>query len=752
MTNGRYNIGLLVNGMDDTFSDAVCKGANNVAKKLDCNLYIFPGSNFQRRILTVTDRLQSSQNHTIFSYATEDNLDAVIISYSTIFRDLDCDAANELRRRFRDIPVVTLCFEEDGCGCIKYNPFTGISEMADHLVRMHGCRSFGFVTGPRSNPDSTERTEALRSALLGFGIELDDSRIVYGDFTLNSYNQIRSLFERCGGELDALCCANDHLALDAYSVAADMGLRVGEDILITGYDNVLPSTTLVPPLSTVNANPCNLGAGAIRLAVEMIETGKPRTVVIDSHQLIRDSCGTHSDMSNPIPHAAEIVKAVAMPQDKYESVGILNNFNSPIKDFVGLLIEQVFDDKSEKIDTKTLKKLFSDAVDGKITDAMSASCACDFLRTLQSSTVSICSSEKKRTQLSLLYADLYSGLCSNLIFLVDRQLGGVHASTAFSSALYSISDSDMRASIAVLLQNLCRLDVRSSYLYLSPHPRYITDPTVAEPFDTLILRAYHHGQDCVVPDGNISVSAHDLLSNEYVDRSERCSFIFSPLFSFNEQLGLAAFDFDGDFINYVTPLSRQLSVSLESICLLNRLNTHIEDVEMRNSFLDAIASRDSLTGLFNRYGFFKNSAALAHKEENCGKTAYVAFADMNDLKLTNDTFGHEEGDYALCLINEALTAAFGRSSVIGRIGGDEFAVFVIPENGDDDTVMYKRFKDCLVELNDESGRPFVVTASIGFASLICSKDTEISDILDLADRNLYKDKENKPASIRRSNG
>ena len=171
MTEKRLNIGLLINGMDDDFANAVCRGVAELAEKLDFNLLIFPGNNFHTRISTISDTLFNSQHQTIFSYAFEDQLDAVIISVGSIYTDPHCESAMEVISHFSHIPIVTLCFEVEGCSCVRFDATSGIIELIDHLVGTHDCKKIAFLSGSDDNEDSIERLNAYITALEKNGIE-----------------------------------------------------------------------------------------------------------------------------------------------------------------------------------------------------------------------------------------------------------------------------------------------------------------------------------------------------------------------------------------------------------------------------------------------------------------------------------------------------------------------------------------------------------------------------------------------------
>ena len=86
---------------------------------------------------------------------------------------------------------------------------------------------------------------------------------------------------------------------------------------------------------------------------------------------------------------------------------------------------------------------------------------------------------------------------------------------------------------------------------------------------------------------------------------------------------------------------------------------------------------DHLTGILNRRGFLNTARQILGDENNYGKQAIAIYADMDNLKIINDEFGHDEGDYSLKIIAQALSESFRQSDLVARMGGDEVAAFAI---------------------------------------------------------------------------
>lgn len=99
-----------------------------------------------------------------------------------------------------------------------------------------------------------------------------------------------------------------------------------------------------------------------------------------------------------------------------------------------------------------------------------------------------------------------------------------------------------------------------------------------------------------------------------------------------------------------------------------------------------MASIDPLTGLRNRQSYYQDLS------ESGSKITYVASIDMNDLKELNDTHGHSNGDEALVVVAETLTANVSKKARCYRVGGDEFMILYIGESKQDMAVQAEKIK------------------------------------------------------------
>jgi len=90
-----------------------------------------------------------------------------------------------------------------------------------------------------------------------------------------------------------------------------------------------------------------------------------------------------------------------------------------------------------------------------------------------------------------------------------------------------------------------------------------------------------------------------------------------------------------------------------------------------------MADRDALTPLLNRRAFLRELSRIRTFAQRYGSPASLVFFDLDNFKSINDRFGHAAGDAALQTVAERLSAHVRESDIVGRIGGDEFAVILV---------------------------------------------------------------------------
>jgi LacI family transcriptional regulator len=160
-------------------------------------------------------------------------------------------------------------------------------ELTRHLAA-HGHERIAFVGDPTSSPDAEERWRGFAQALYDAdapGLTAPFSA-AFGE---EAGREAAGLALEAGAT--ALLCASDEIALGAYGAARSRGLRIPEDIAITGWDDIQLARFVSPALTTVRQPMRELGATAAHLLFEQYEGRSPDSAVLASEVVIRASCG-----------------------------------------------------------------------------------------------------------------------------------------------------------------------------------------------------------------------------------------------------------------------------------------------------------------------------------------------------------------------------------------------------------------------------------------------------------------------------
>ncbi len=164
----------------------------------------------------------------------------------------------------------------------------------------------------------------------------------------------------------------------------------------------------------------------------------------------------------------------------------------------------------------------------------------------------------------------------------------------------------------------------------------------------------------------------------------------------------------------------------------------VRDISERKSYLaklEHISLHDQLTGLYNRH-YFKNELERLSRSRDYPIT--IVSADLDGLKLVNDTLGHAEGDRYLQNGAELLKETLRSSDILARVGGDEFALILPRTDREAAEKLVARLKARIDQFkNKQQGLP--ISISIGFA-VSPAGESSLEEAHKKADNAMYKDK------------
>ena len=220
-----------------------------------------------------------------------------------------------------------------------------------------------------------------------------------------------------------------------------------------------------------------------------------------------------------------------------------------------------------------------------------------------------------------------------------------------------------------------------------------------------------------------------------------------PLFS-NEMLyGVLVCDLTDEIFVNGEFLVTQMSSAMRFINLLKtneqiqqQIEENYEMMRENNIVLDTLSKSDGLTSILNRRGFYLGAEKMLYEAHQQGESVLVFYADMNNLKIINDRYGHEEGDFSLKLIARLLKKNISKEGVVGRIGGDEFAGVVYCSEINSKESIKEKIYASFDRYNKKSQKAYNITVSIGAVKVDAEQEMTLEEALAKADEKLYEAK------------
>lgn len=166
------------------------------------------------------------------------------------------------------------------------------------------------------------------------------------------------------------------------------------------------------------------------------------------------------------------------------------------------------------------------------------------------------------------------------------------------------------------------------------------------------------------------------------------------------------------------------------------------EVKAQRDVLERLATTDSLTGAWNRRRFMELAEKEINRSQRYGHPLTVVMVDIDHFKQVNDTYGHSAGDLALVQTVTCIHNKLRATDVLGRIGGEEFAL-LLPETGPSEAnQVAERLRQAVsnFEITIDNGTDVLrLTISIGLTQLR-KYDRSVDQILSRADQALYRAK------------
>jgi LacI family transcriptional regulator len=267
---------------------------------------------FEKMLLGIRGRLTANDCDLLFCatrpLGADDNL-RVAAAQQTIERGIDAVIAwaiasdDQECKPILDSGLPAMFVDNDVlgeyAGSVMSNNVESMATIVNHLYET-GRRRIAHISGHYSTRPGTDRLLGFRSELERLDLPAPTEYVVEGDFFHDSGFEAATRLLELPDLPDAIACASDSMAVGAMAAIEQAGLRVPEDVAITGFDDAPFAATVKPSLTTVRQDAVGMGTAAAEAVLRMLESpgSSPPVVLIETELIVRESSGPAKPRKN----------------------------------------------------------------------------------------------------------------------------------------------------------------------------------------------------------------------------------------------------------------------------------------------------------------------------------------------------------------------------------------------------------------------------------------------------------------------
>jgi LacI family transcriptional regulator len=276
--NKTHTIGVIVPEISHVFFSSVIDGIEEITYKDGYTILVAKSNeNIEREVLN-TDSLISNRVAGVIASISQETKNGKHFN-----QILD-----------RGIPLVLFDRVLDDLAVPKIvgDDFEKVYEIVNHLIDS-GYRNIAYLAGPPHLKITVNRMEGYKKALIDNGLDIRDEMILNVNLDeKGGFNGARSLLKQLP-RLDAICCVNDPVAVGVYQQLNKVGLKIPEDVGVTGFSNNPITEIISPTMTTVDQQGYEMGRKAAEILLDQINDkgliSLDQTHIIESKLIIRES-------------------------------------------------------------------------------------------------------------------------------------------------------------------------------------------------------------------------------------------------------------------------------------------------------------------------------------------------------------------------------------------------------------------------------------------------------------------------------
>lgn len=283
----KKKIAVCGNGWSNEFLQVVLSGIRKCAKEHNVDIFVF--MNYSVNEGLEHNDYGESNIYRLLDYA---KMDGIILLANTFRLQDEFEYLLGIIKKY-NLPAISLEYPVPDVDYLGSDNYSGMYDICTHLVTVHGVLKVAYVGGPVDNEENKIRRRALEDALATKGFVLDEKCCICGEWNyLETVAKLPEWLDKQSILPDAFVCANDVMAMAVCEVLKGRNIRVPEEVIVTGFDNLKSARDHKPSMTTVDRNWNDMGYRGLQHLLDKMENKEVNNMVyIKSRGIPSKSCG-----------------------------------------------------------------------------------------------------------------------------------------------------------------------------------------------------------------------------------------------------------------------------------------------------------------------------------------------------------------------------------------------------------------------------------------------------------------------------
>lgn len=284
----RRKIGVFMGEVESEYQEVILKSIFKRAKELDYDVFVF--CNFGSYGDNV---LYAEGEKSVIRIPDLSRLDGIMVAEDTFDIDGMKSEINNLLKEHAKCPVVYLRDAKDDFYNVLVKDGEAIADMTRHFIHDHGFRDICFMTGKMTSENGPKRYQCFLDVMEEEKIPVTEHMVFEGDYWRTKGKQAVDWYmEGRDTYPQAIICSNDHMALSICNELKKRGVRIPEDVCVSGYDDILEVRRYQPSITSISAPFEAMGKKAVEI-IDNVCNGRPQERVewLKPQLQLRESCG-----------------------------------------------------------------------------------------------------------------------------------------------------------------------------------------------------------------------------------------------------------------------------------------------------------------------------------------------------------------------------------------------------------------------------------------------------------------------------